>query len=152
MKLNTQLTKRFRFPSFILAGALFLLLTLPTYCPAQQMAAEPAPATAATTKPRPAPSPVVKLIKIGGVTFSGSIRARWENTDWYDSNKADGNYNFGGVILRASLSQSREKFDWQVEAAAPILIDLPTTAIAPAPEGQLGLGASYFAANGEQNG
>jgi len=131
-------------------------LAMQTYSPAQQTTTALAPAadTAAATKPaKAAPKPAaVKPIKIGSVTFSGSIRARWENTDWYDTDKADGRYNSGAVVLRAGLSQNKEKYDWQVEAEAPLLLNLPTTAIAPAPQGQLGLGASYFAANGKQDG
>ena len=140
------------------AGGLGLLLVLPAYSPAQTTTAlAPAVDTAAAAKPKPEAKPVakpaaVKPIKIGGLTLSGSIRARWENTDWFASDKADGSYNFGAVVLRASLSQSKEKYDWQVEAEAPLLINLPTTAIAPAPQGQLGLGASYFGANGKQDG
>ena len=139
---------------FTFVGAFSLLLAMQTYSPAQQTTTALAPAadTAAATKPaKAAPKPAaVKPIKIGSVTFSGSIRARWENTDWYDTDKADGRYNSGAVVLRAGLSQNKEKYDWQVEAEAPLLINLPTTAIAPAPQGQLGLGASYFAANGKQ--
>ena len=38
------------------------------------------------------------------------------------------------------------------KGAFPLLVNLPTRAIAPAPQGQLGLGASYFAASGKQDG
>src|SRR5229473_1696538 len=78
--------------------------------------------------------PLPQMVQTWLFTFAGSIRARWENTDWYDSDKADGSYNFGAVVLRVGLSQSKEKYDWQVEAEAPLLINLPGTAIAPAPQ------------------
>ena len=154
MRIYKQLSELSAFPPTKLAGALFLMLALQTYCPAQQATTALAPATDTTSaaKLKSAPTPALKPIKIGSVTFTGSIRARWENTDWYDSDKANGSYDFGGAILRASLGQSKEKYDWQVEAALPILIGLPNTALAPAPQGQLGLGASYFAANGKQDG
>ena len=152
--MNTPPTKLFANPSCRFAGALLLLLALQILCPAQQASATLAPngAMAPVTKPKAIPTPPVKPIKIGNVTFSGSIRARWENTDWYDTDKADGSYDFGAIVLRAGLNQNTEKYDWQVEAEAPLLINLPTTAIGPAPQGQLGLGASYFAANGKQDG
>ena len=38
-------------------------------------------------------------------------------------------------------------FDWQLEFAAPVIADLPATAVEAAPKGQLGLGANYYAAN-----
>jgi hypothetical protein len=141
-----------------LAGSVSLLFASQTFCLAQQAATVLAPKvdTAPATEPKPAPkaapSSPLKPIKIGSVTFSGSLRARWENTDWYDSDKADGSYNFGAAVLRVGLSQTKEKLDWLVEAEAPLLINLPSNAIAPAPQGQLGLGASYFAANGKQDG
>ncbi|OFW00284.1 MAG: hypothetical protein A3I61_08600 [Acidobacteria bacterium RIFCSPLOWO2_02_FULL_68_18] len=46
-----------------------------------------------------------------------------------------------------SLSRAKPRYDWQVEFAVPFLLELPEHAIAPAPQGQFGLGASYFAAN-----
>jgi hypothetical protein len=141
-------------PTLTLVGGVSLLFGLQTFCSAQQagtaLESKP-PVSSATGLKSPAQS-LPKTIKIGTVTVSGSIRGRWENTDWYDTDKADGNYNFGALVVRVGLSQSREKLDWQIEAEGPLLIDLPTTAIAPAPQGQLGLGASYFGANGKQDG
>jgi hypothetical protein len=63
---------------------------------------------------------------------------------------ANNQYTFTGSILRVSLSESRNSFDWQLEFALPFLLGLPNDAIAPGPQGQLGFGASYFAAN-DQN-
>ena len=45
------------------------------------------------------------------------------------------------------FSQTRAKFDWNIEFEAPILLGIPDGAVRPAPQGQLGLGGSYFAAN-----
>lgn len=92
-----------------------------------------------------------KEIKVGNVLFSGSLRARLENWDWFDTSAADGSYTFGAALLRLSLSQQTKLIDWQVEGAFPALINLPDKAIAPVPQGQLGLGASYFAASGTQD-
>jgi hypothetical protein len=85
-------------------------------------------------------------LKIDDVTVSGSLRARSESWDWFQGN-ADSDYTFLGSIVRLSVSQSRKVLDWQVEFAAPFLLGLPDDAIAPGAQGQLGLGASYFAAN-----
>ncbi len=115
-------------------------------------------AQTASTVPSPSPTPAAKPvtspapIKLGRVTLSGSLRLRFESWDWFESNTAENNYNFGAATLRVSLSQQLEKFEWQLEAAAPLLIGLPDNAIAPAPQGQLGLGAAYSAANGRQDG
>jgi hypothetical protein len=107
-----------------------------------------APATAAKPSPSPSPAP----LKVGGVTISGSLRLRLESWDWFDTSAARNDYNFGAALLRLAIGQQREKFDWQIEGAFPLLIGIPTDAIAPAPQGQLGLGAAYFAANGRQDG
>jgi hypothetical protein len=50
-------------------------------------------------------------------------------------------------MLLLSIGQTRSGLDWQAEAAVPMLFALPDDATAPAPQGQLGLGATYFAAN-----
>jgi hypothetical protein len=123
----------------------FAALTIPAY--AQQTESGKAVTTAAIAKPVQTPAP----IKIGGVTFSGSLRLRLENWEWFETSAADNAYTFGAALLKLSLSQQKEKFDWQLEGAFPAFIHLPEKAIAPAPQGQLGLGASYFAANGKQD-
>ena len=82
--------------------------------------------------------------------FSGSVRVRAENWSFFETTGFDDEYLFGAALLRASLTQRvNPSFDWQVELAAPILRGLPDRAVAPAPRGQLGLGGSYFAANGD---
>jgi hypothetical protein len=85
----------------------------------------------------------------GAVKVSGSVRTRAEIWDWFDGS-AENNYAFSGNLLRLSVSQSREKLDWQLELAAPVLLGLPDRAIGPAPQGQFGLGAAYYAANGNR--
>lgn len=85
--------------------------------------------------------------------LSGSIRARMEDWSFFDAPGYDDEYVFFGATLRASLAQRvNPNFDWQVELAAPALVNLPEGAVAPAPLGQLGLGGSYYAANGGDTG
>ena len=50
-------------------------------------------------------------------------------------------------LARLGFSQSKKPYDWQLELALPLLLNLPSTAVAPPPQGQLGLGATYLAAN-----
>ena len=106
-----------------------------------------------TSKSKPAATPQTpKQLKIGNVNFSGSLRLRAENYGWWETPGFEDDYTFGAAVLRLSLSQQTEKFDWLVEGEFPVLINLPERAIAPAPQGQLGLGGSYFAASGHQDG
>jgi hypothetical protein len=90
-----------------------------------------------------APAPV----KIGGVTVQGNFRTRVEDWSWFQGDGANNAYAYSGTLLRLSLSQSRESFDWQLEFAAPILLGLPDNAVAVGTQGQLGMGASYYVAN-----
>jgi hypothetical protein len=103
----------------------------------------------------PALLPILFLVAFPGVAqpieFAGSIRLRGEAWSWFEAPGHEDDYSFLGSIIRASASQKRASSAWQVELAQPTLIDLPDHAAAPAPLGQLGMGASYFAANGEEN-
>src|SRR5689334_10586409 len=103
-------------------------------------------------KPSPTPEPTTQSLNIGGLTFSGSLRGRAENWSWFEAPRGQSDYTFGALLLRLCVSQKREKFDWLIEGLSPWLINLPTQAILPAPQGQLGLGATYYAANHNQDG
>lgn len=110
--------------------------------------AETKPAAVAAPKPAPAAAaPVPKPIKLGSVLVQGSVRSRLEAWDWFTPDSGDPSYQYLGNIARLSLSQTLEQIDWQVEFALPALLGLPDNAIAPGAQGQLGLGANYFAAN-----
>jgi hypothetical protein len=75
-----------------------------------------------------------------------------EHWSWFETPGADDSYVFGALTLRLSLGQRKERFEWQVEGIFPFLFNLPENAVRPAPQGQLGVGASYFAASGRQDG
>ena len=94
-----------------------------------------------------------KPIELGNVTFSGSIRERYEAWDWFQSPGNTQNlYGYSGTVIRFGFSQKHENFDWNVEFEAPVLLGIPDRAVRPAPQGQLGLGGAYFAANdGDSN-
>ncbi len=83
----------------------------------------------------------------GGLVFSGSIRDRIENWQWFTPATGTNKYNFDGNTIRLGVSQKREAFDWMFEIEVPILLNLPAGAVAPGVQGQLGLGASYFLGN-----
>ncbi len=139
---------------------LLVALTMSLSLDALAQQKEPRPNLTVATMPSPTPAaPAPNLpqaaapIKVGSLTISGSVRARFESWDWFDVNPAtaDDSYNFGAVQLRLAIGQSKEKWEWQVEGEAPVFIGLPSNTIAPAPQGQLGFGGSYFAANGRQD-
>ena len=100
---------------------------------------------AQSAAPAPAPAP----LKIGDVTVQGSIRSRVEAWDWFGAND-DSVYTYSGTLIRLGFSQQKKAFDWNFELAAPILLGLPNDAIGAGSIGQMGAGASYFAANGNR--
>lgn len=90
--------------------------------------------------------------EFGGVTISGSLRGRAESWSWFDAPPGQSDYTFGAFLLRVALSQKKERFEWMVEGTSPWLMNLPAQSILPAPQGQLGQGANYYAANHNQDG
>jgi hypothetical protein len=86
-------------------------------------------------------------IQLGGVTFAGSVRDRVENWGWFTPNSGNPSYTFDDATIRLGISQQRESLDWMFEVEVPILLDLPSNAVAPGAQGQLGLGAAYYVAN-----
>jgi len=85
-------------------------------------------------------------IKIGDAVVSSSLRSRMYAWNWF-GDTSNGDYTYSGSLLRFGLTESKRAIDWQVEFAVPALVDMPTSAVMPAPFGQLGLGGSYAAAN-----
>jgi hypothetical protein len=86
-------------------------------------------------------------LTLGPLTFSGSVRDRVENWDWFTPTAGEHAYTFNGTTIRFGLTRNLTPFDWIVELEAPILLNLPANAVASGAQGQLGLGASYYVAN-----
>ena len=86
--------------------------------------------------------------KLGPLDISGSWRVRVEGWDWFEGNSGQNSYAFPHSLLRVAIGQLREDFSWQIEAAQDAILLLPREAVVPAPQGQLGPGGTYYAANG----
>ena len=82
-----------------------------------------------------------------GWTFFGSLRVRVEDQNFFPTPKANGAYTFLAETLRVGVMRQTKPVDYLFEMEAPGLFNLPTRAVAPAPQGQLGHGATYFAVN-----
>ena len=78
---------------------------------------------------------------------SGSIRIRFEDWDFFKASTGGNDYGYGASLLRVGVAKQWHSNDLFFELAQPSLIGLPGHAIAPAPQGQLGFGGSYFVAN-----
>jgi hypothetical protein len=86
-------------------------------------------------------------VRLAGWTLGGSLRLRFEDWDFFKADSGDSDYGYGASLLRVSLSRQFRSHDWIFELEQPFLIGLPSDAIAPAPQGQLGFGGTYRAAN-----
>jgi len=101
-------------------------------------------ATRAAFAQSAAPAPM----KIGDVTVTGTLRTRVYAWDWFQPTSGTNQYAYSGNLLRLNFAEKRKEWDWDVELAAPFLLGLPDSATALAPQGALGLGSNYYAANG----
>ncbi len=91
-------------------------------------------------------------LKIGPVELSGFWRTRYEAWGWFDVPGRDSTNDFGATTFRFGARSKhklgdRDTLDWQAEMQFTGLLGLPRNAVAPAPQGALGLGGNYVAAN-----
>jgi hypothetical protein len=95
-------------------------------------------------KPAVAPPPAPK---IGPLQPSVVWRTRFEMWNWFDAPGANDSYGYLNSLLRAGVGQTRGRLDWRIEFAQPTVLGAPDNAMAPPPQGALGLGAAYYGAN-----
>lgn len=84
------------------------------------------------------------------VTFTVNERARANAWDWFAAPPKSNTYSYTESLLRIGVSQRIHHWDWQLELSQPAILGLPSNAISPvAAQGQLGMGGSYYAVNGD---
>ena len=110
--------------------------------PVSAAAAAPAPSQAAGKKDGAPPKH-----KIGPIEVSVNWRTRAEGWNWFEAPTGNSDYGLWNSLLRIGIGQTGEKFDWFVEGEQPSILGLPDDAVIAAPQGQLGLGGTYYAAN-----
>lgn len=81
------------------------------------------------------------------LTITGGVRTRTEVWNFFDAAEFTDDYNFTAVQTRAALRWQDDAFDVVAEAQNTNLLGLPTNAVAPAPQGPLGLGGVYYIHN-----
>lgn len=97
----------------------------------------------------PAQPPSAPVLSGSSLKITINWRGRAEAWDWFSTPTTDGHYGFGASLLRVGIGQDLRNLEWQLEFAQPSLMNLPAHAVAPGPQGQLGLGATYYIANGK---
>jgi len=77
------------------------------------------------------------------------VRERTNATQWFAATPTTERYGHQDSLVRLSIQQRLHNFDYQLEVSQSTEIALPSDAISPVTaQGQLGLGGTYFTANG----
>jgi hypothetical protein len=105
-----------------------------------------APQQPTGTAPLAAPAASPKHM-LGPLEISINWRTRAEGWNWFEGKTGNSDYGFWDSLLRVGIGQTGEHFDWFLEGEQPSILGLPDDAVVAAPQGQLGLGGNYYAAN-----
>jgi hypothetical protein len=105
-----------------------------------------APSSAATPQSS-APASAPAKHKLGPFNVSLDWRTRAEGWNWFEGDAGVSGYGLWHSLLRVGIGQSGEHFDWMLEGEQPSLLGLPDDAVVAAPQGQLGMGGTYYASN-----
>jgi hypothetical protein len=114
------------------------------------------PSAAAPTTPTEQPltekkEPTPPKHKLGALEVSVNWRTRAEGWNWFEGKTGNNDYGLWDSLLRVGTGQTGEHFDWFIEGEQPSILGLPNDAVVAAPQGQLGLGGNYYAANNNHN-
>ena len=83
------------------------------------------------------------------VQWTAYDRTRLDAWQWFAAPGTTETYGYLESLLRLGARQQTRHWSWQAELTQAAILDAPTTAVAPVlAEGQLGLGATYYASNG----
>lgn len=99
-----------------------------------------------------AQSPSDKPAGRHSVSFSIYDRTRIDAWQWFAAPAESETYGYVESLLRIGVAQKLDRWDWQIELAQPAILDAPTDAVSPvSAQGQLGLGGTYYASNGNND-
>jgi hypothetical protein len=86
------------------------------------------------------------------VSISINERLRADAWQWFAAPPAVNTYGYLESLLRISVAQRIQHWDWKVELSQPGIVALPGNAVSPiAAQGQLGLGGTYYVSNGNNS-
>jgi len=135
---------------FRASTGLLLLLSLASAAAAQNLISAPDAAVSETVAATPAAAPAASAPTPPAhpVTFSIYERARNDNWKWFAAPPYSDRYSYIQSLLRISVAQRIDRWDWQAELAQTWVGPLPNDSVsAVTAQGQLGLGATYYASN-----
>jgi hypothetical protein len=76
-------------------------------------------------------------------------RTRVDAWQWFAAPPYASTNGYGESLLRLGVAQKLQHWDWELELSQPSILDAPSDAVSTnSAQGQLGLGGTYYAANG----
>lgn len=79
-------------------------------------------------------------------------RTRIDTWQWFAAPPQSETYAYVESLLRIGVQQKIQRWDWQLEITQPSILHAPTDAVSSvAAQGQLGLGGTYYASNGNED-
>ena len=83
------------------------------------------------------------------VTITINDRTRVDAWNWFAAPPKTETYGYVESLLRISAAQRIRQWEWMLELAQPAVLGLPNDAVSTVTaQGQLGLGGTYYASNG----
>lgn len=75
-------------------------------------------------------------------------RTRVDAWQWFAAPPQSEAYSYVESLIRLGIAQRTKHWDWQLELSQPTVLGLPSNSVSPVTaQGQLGLGATYYASN-----
>ncbi len=86
------------------------------------------------------------------ITVSVFDRTRMDAWQWFAAPPANNSYAYVQTLQRLGIAQHLHHWDWELELSQPTVLGAPDDAVSPvAAQGQLGLGGTYYASNGNNS-
>lgn len=96
-------------------------------------------------------TPSASSAQQSSLPFSVSVydRTRVDASQWFAAPPKEDTYGYVESLVRLGVAQRIHHFDWALELSQPAILDAPTDSVSSVTaQGQLGLGATYYASNG----
>ena len=79
-------------------------------------------------------------------------RTRTDAWDWFGAPPYQNSYAYVQTLQRLGLKQHLQRWDWELELSQPSVLNAPNDSVSPVTaQGQLGLGGTYYASNGNNS-
>lgn len=86
------------------------------------------------------------------ISVSVYDRTRMDAWQWFAAPPEESSYAYVQTLQRIGIAQFRRGWDWELELSQPSVLDAPANAVSPSSaQGQLGLGGTYYASNGNNS-